>query len=279
MLDAPQRRRFISPALLLAVLLCFFMPFFSVSCSAGVGQMRATVSGMDQVFGGEPEYTGFRPPPTAQGTTAADEQTSRISPPALVGFAATVVGIGVGLGLPRPRARRVAGAAASGVALVAVVVNQVMVHDRAQEVLDQVESSFRSQLGNNSIFGQSIPMPVFELDDEPGFWVVTVLLAVVLAYNVYEVVVFRRGSNRPGVPANGADAPPTPPVSSTNSSAGEWPQAAPPRPHSSRPTDALPAPPHPHPYRHGPDPRYPAGDRQPPHQPPPPTPGHPPNRS
>jgi hypothetical protein len=54
-----QRRRLVSPALLLAVLLCFFLPFFSVS-SSGVGQMKATVTGMDQVFGGEPEYTGFR---------------------------------------------------------------------------------------------------------------------------------------------------------------------------------------------------------------------------
>ena len=40
MLDSPQRRRFISPAVLLAVLLCFFLPFFSVSCSSGVRHMR-----------------------------------------------------------------------------------------------------------------------------------------------------------------------------------------------------------------------------------------------
>jgi hypothetical protein len=71
MLDAPQRRRFVSPAVLLAVLLCFFLPFASVSCSSGVGQMKATVTGMDQVFGGESDYTGFRPPPTAENTVVA----------------------------------------------------------------------------------------------------------------------------------------------------------------------------------------------------------------
>ena len=110
MLDAP-RRRLISPALLLAVLLCFFLPFFSVSCSSGVAQMKATVTGMDQVLGGEPEYTGFRPPPAAQGATAVPEESSRVSPPAVVGFVAILLGIGVGLGLPRPKARWLSGAA------------------------------------------------------------------------------------------------------------------------------------------------------------------------
>ncbi|MBL8925963.1 MAG: hypothetical protein JNM77_06960 [Pseudonocardia sp.] len=277
--DAPQRRRFVSPALLLAILLCFFLPFFSVSCTAGVGQMRATVTGMDQVFGGEPEYTGFRPPPTAQGTTAVAEQNSRVSPPALIGFAAIVVGIGVGLGLPRARARWMAGAATSGIALVAVVVNQVMAHDRAQEALGGVGSSFRSQLGNNPIFGRSIPTSMFELDDESGFWVVTVLLAVVLAYNVYEVVVSRRGSNRPELAAGCAGVPQTPPVQSGRTGAGGWPQAAPPRQHSSQPTDAWPAPQHPQPDPQDPAPGYPAGDRQPPHQPPPAMPGYPPSQA
>jgi Protein of unknown function (DUF2510) len=213
MLDAPQRRRFISPAVLLAVLLCFFLPFFSVSCSSGVGQMKATVSGMDQVLGGEPEYSGFRPPPIGEDATAADEQKSQISPAALIGFAAIIIGVGLGLGLPRPRARWISGAAASGIALVAVVVNQVMIHRRAKEGLDQAASTFRDQLGNNPIFGQSIPMPAFELIDESGFWVVTVLLGLVVAYNVFEVVVLQRGPNGLSrLAADGAGAPQPPPL-------------------------------------------------------------------
>jgi len=72
----------------------------------------------------------------------------------------------------------------------------MFVHDRAQEGLDRAESTFRSQLGDNPIFGQSFPMPVFDLEDEFGFWVVTVLLGLVLAYNVWEVVALQRGSNR-----------------------------------------------------------------------------------
>jgi hypothetical protein len=209
--DAPQRRRFISPAMLLAVLLCFFLPFFSVSCTAGVGQMQATVTGMDQVFGGEPEYSGFRPP--AAAGAAADEESSQVSPLALTGFATIVVGIGLGLGLPRPRVRWVSGAVASGIALVAVVVNQVMVHARAQEALDGAESSFRDQLGSSSIFGQAIPMPALELHDEPGFWIVTVLLGLVLAYNVYELAV-----HHPRTTATVPGSPIPPP----------YPQAAPP---------------------------------------------------
>src|SRR3954454_24649436 len=177
-LDVSQRRRLVSPALFLAVLLCFFLPFFSVSCTSGVGQMNATVTGMDQVFGGEPEYTGLRPPPSATGGIAAGGENNGVSPSALIGFAAIVLGIGAGVGLPRPRARWVSGAVASGIALVGVVVNQMLVHDRAREGLDRAESTFRTQLGDNPIFGQSFPMPVFDLEDEFGFWVVTMLLGL-----------------------------------------------------------------------------------------------------
>ena len=173
--------------------------------------MKATVSGMDQVFGGEPEFSGFRPPPAAEDATAADEQKSQISPAALIGFAAIIVGFGLGLGLPGPTARWISGAVASGIALVAIVVNQVLIHRRAKEGLDQAAATFRDQLGNNSIFGQSIPTPAFELSDEPGFWVVTMLLGLVVAYNVFEVVILQRGPNRLSrLAADGASAPQPP---------------------------------------------------------------------
>jgi hypothetical protein len=97
--NAVQQRRSISPVLLLAVLLRFFLPFFSVSCSSGLGQMKATVTGMDQVVGGEPEYSGFRPPQSGSAVTAQEEK-SQISPTALIAVSAIIVG--GGLGLPRP---------------------------------------------------------------------------------------------------------------------------------------------------------------------------------
>jgi hypothetical protein len=273
MLGAPQRRRFISPAMLLAVLLCFFLPFFSVSCSAGVAQVKVTVTGMDQVFGGEPEYTGFRPPPTAGGTTAVEEENSGISPSALIGFATIVVGVGLGAGLPRPGARWLSGAVASGIALVAVVVNQVMIHGRAQEVLDQAESSFRDQLGNNPIFGRSIPTPAFDLDDEPGFWVVTVLLGLVVAYNLWEFVGLQRGANQPTLAAGSAGAAYPPPLPPTASNAPGWPQSRPPQPQGPQPTDAWPGFQYRSPHPQGLPPVFPSGDRQPPQQQPPPMPG------
>jgi hypothetical protein len=229
MLDAPQRRRLVSPALLLAALLCFFLPFFSVSCTSGVGQMKATVTGMDQVFGGQPEYTGFRPPPSATGATTPDGVNSRVSPSAVIGFAAIVAGIGVGLGLPRPRARWMSGAVAGGIALVAVVVNQVMIHDRAREGLDRAESTFRSQLADNPIFDAAIPVPVFDLADELGFWVVTVLLGLAVAYNVWEVVALQRGPSRPGSTADSTDGAQAVPLPSANSDARGWPQGPPPQ--------------------------------------------------
>ena len=287
MLDAPQhalrRRRVVSPAMLLAVLLCFFLPFFSVSCSSGVGQMKATVTGMDQVFGGEPEYTGFRPPPpTGEGTTGAGEQNSWISPWALTGFAAIVGGIGLGLGLPRPRARWIAGAVASGIALVVVVVNQVMVHGRAQEALDKAESSFREQLGSTPIFGQSIPMPVLELDDEPGFWVVSVLLGLVVAYNVFEIVVLQRGVERPPLTGGSAGTRQPPPLPSRNGAAPRPPQDPPTQPLGPRPTAPWSGPPYPSPRRQGLPPGCPPANwhspQQPPRQVPSYPPGYPPSR-
>ena len=284
---APQRRRFVSPAVLLAVMLCFFLPFFSVSCSSGVAQMKITVTGMDQVVGGEPEYSGFRPPqtgadapaadaPAADGP-AADAEQSRVSPAAVIGFVAILVGIGLGLGLPRPRARWIAGAVASGVAFVAILVNQMLIHRRAQEALDQAAATFRDQLGSNPIFGQSLPVPALEVADEPGFWLVTVLLGLVVAYNVVEVVRIGRGT---GQPAPGAPPPPAhdggpgwpqgPP---------EWPPTAPPPPPWSGPPAPAPYPQGPQPYPQGPQPYpqgpprgYPPADRQPPH----PMPGYPP---
>ena len=201
--DAPQRRRLVSPALLLAVLLCFFLPFFSVSCSSGFGQMEVSVTGMDQVVGGEPEYSGFRPPPS---TAASGGENSRVSPFAVVALLAVVVGIGAGLGLPRPRARRVWGAAAAGVGLVAVVANQVALHARAREAFDGAGASFRSQVGSNPFLGGSIPTPALELHDEAGFWLAAVLLAAAVAFNAYELAVAGRTSSSAVVPRG------TPPV-------------------------------------------------------------------
>jgi hypothetical protein len=274
--DLPQRRRFISPALLLAILLCFFLPFFSVSCSSGVGQMKATVTGMDQVFGGEPEYSGFRPPPTGDAVKGQEEK-SQISPTALTGFAAIVVGVGLGLGLPRPRARWISGAVASGIALVAVVVNQVMIHRRAQDALDQAASSWRDQLADNPIFGQSIPMPALELGDESGFWVVTGLLGLVVAYNVFEIVLLQRRPNQlPRLAAGGAGVPVPPPLPPMSGSAPGWPPGPLPRPQATRPSGPSPGPRVPLPRPQGSPPTYPPDRWQAPHHPPHQMPGYPP---
>jgi hypothetical protein len=51
---------------------------------------------------------------------------------------------------------------ASGTAFVAVVVNQVMIHRRVQDALDQAASTLRDQLAANPVFGQSIPMPALD---------------------------------------------------------------------------------------------------------------------
>jgi hypothetical protein len=61
-------------------------------------------------------------------------------------------------------------------------------------------------------------MPVFDLEDELGFWVVTMLLGLVLAYNVWELVALQRLSNRGSSPLSSAD-----------SAEPGWPQGPPPQ--------------------------------------------------
>ena len=192
--------------------------------------MKGSVTGMDQVFGGEPEYSGFRPPAGSDATAAADEKT-QFSPPALVGFAAIIIGVGLGVGRRgQPRARWISGAVASGIALTAVVVNQVMIHRRVQEALDHAASSFRSQAASVPMFGLSIPVPAFELGDEPGFWVVTVLLGLVVGYNLFEAVALQRRPNQlPSFASDGTGAPETVPLPRTDNRALGWPQNRPPR--------------------------------------------------
>jgi hypothetical protein len=79
--------------------------------------------------------------------------------------------------------------------------------------LTKQRQRFANSLGNTSILGQAILVPVFELGDEPGFWIVTALLGVAAAYNVYEVVVLQRGPNwLAGSVADEAAAPKPPPL-------------------------------------------------------------------
>ncbi len=144
------------------------------------------------------------------------------------------------------------------------------------EGLDRAESTFRSQLGDNPIFGQSFPMPVFDLEDEPGFWVVTVLLGLVLAYNVWEVVALQRGPSGPGLTADSVDGAQPAPLPSTNSAAPGWTQGPPPQ--GTRPADAWPVATQSPLSPQGPPPGYPPGKRQPPQQPPS-APGYPPRRT
>ena len=169
---APGRTALLFPPLLLRVL--------QFGCRSDEGHRDRHGSGLRRGA----RVSGFRPPPAAEDATAAEDE-SQISPTALIGFAAIIVGGGLGLGLPRPRARWISGAVASGIAVVAVVVNQVMIHRRAKEALDQAASTFRDQLEPTRSSASRSPCPRSSSSDEPGFWVVTVLLGLVVAYNVY----------------------------------------------------------------------------------------------
>jgi hypothetical protein len=109
-------RRTISPALFAVVVICFFLPFFTVACSAGAGlaglgeelggdlnipasqQVDVTVSGWDLVIGNTEEQAevgeaaGEAPVPEPQGE---DDRTVQIF--AILALAAAALGAGLSL--------------------------------------------------------------------------------------------------------------------------------------------------------------------------------------
>lgn len=195
MADSTQRRRFISPAGLFLVLLCFFLPFFSVSCSSGFGELSVTATGMDQVFNGRPDYSGYQP--TAARTRDAEVG---VSPLLVIALVAIVAGIGLGLGLPKPLARWAAGAGASLLALLLIVVNQIALHSRVNQELDTAAEG----LGDNPFAASFRPM--ITVSDGAGFWIAVVLLLALVGYNVVEVAWQRSPNRRPRFLAGGASS-------------------------------------------------------------------------
>ncbi|MGW1677070.1 hypothetical protein [Saccharopolyspora sp. NPDC002376] len=57
MIRRSARRKAISPAGFLLVMLCFGLPFVTVSCESSVGSISAEITGWDLVFGGKATTT------------------------------------------------------------------------------------------------------------------------------------------------------------------------------------------------------------------------------
>ena len=157
-------------------MLCFVLPFASVSCDApggyGRGQVGATTqyTGVDLVVGAEPR---FSPPEKAKPPETAHSVKLYPQPAAAAVLLLLVAAIAYGLRAQHPRARRGGVALLTAVAATALLVNQAL-----------VESAVAVKLGDQL----TEPLPAGKVLRDyvktgPGFGLCLLLLFLVAVVN------------------------------------------------------------------------------------------------
>jgi hypothetical protein len=170
----PLRRRWRSPVTALLVLLCFALPFATVSCGLPGGYGRAKA-------GGSTEYTGFdlatggSPDvgPADQVRPPAEQREDRLAPqPAYAAALFLLAAILAAAGLGSDRRRRTVTAALAALAALALVAGQVAVTDRLAA----------------AVLAQSRPPDGKTVDDVigtgTGFWLSVTLLTLLGVANL-----------------------------------------------------------------------------------------------
>jgi hypothetical protein len=168
-------RKLVSPGGFLLVLLCFALPFVTVSCDHPAGTVTLDYTGGDLLLGGEPSMSGLpRSAPSPDGTIA-DAQLF-----AFLAFLAGLLGLCAGFAWLW-RARALAGLLAAGLAATFLVLNQTTVLRR---IRDEIEAS-----------GRFLPGAADEMVvTRYGFWLALTLLGLLVGYHLFEVVT---GRSRP----------------------------------------------------------------------------------
>jgi hypothetical protein len=182
-------RRLIGPSGLAFVLLCFLMPFFTVSCSGAMGDLALVYSGYDLAFGGLPTADGSLAAELAEGDL--EDARSGVQVMALLALLVVVAGGVAGAVLPTPTWRWAAVAAAAGLAVISLSVNQTMVYGSARE---EIEGS------------SEVPYAAVDATTGAGFWFAVLVLVAVTVHAVVELFLERSRANRSAVPG-GAGGP------------------------------------------------------------------------
>lgn len=235
MINRAWGRRLVSPAGLVLVLLCFGLPFLTVSCQTPVASVSVTYTGWDFAVGGQPDVVesgeaSDHPDPRAEQTPAT------FQPLALVAVLLVVAGIAAAAA--RPPTRMVAGAVTGFLAAMLLVVNQGV-----------VRGSMRQELATSAFLPPSALDNMIE--SRLGFWLALLLLFGVTGYNVAELFLAHRGP---------AAADPTPSTDPQARYGPGWPPTA------AHPPPQWPG--QPHRWPAPPDQPTPWPPDQPPHQPP-----------
>lgn len=170
-----RRRRWLSPVTLVLALLCFVLPFATVSCGLPDGYGHAkpggttAYNGLDLALGGAPDV------PDDQKLPASNWRPDRLNPQPLYVIGLLLVGAGLVAAavLKRDRRRRAMLAGLGGLAAVSLVTGQAL-------VVDQLAARIRQQ--------SAIPAGKVARDfvgTGPGFWLTVVLLALLVAGNLF----------------------------------------------------------------------------------------------
>jgi hypothetical protein len=167
--------RWLNPTTLGLAILCFVLPFVTVSCAPdgyGRGQAGTTTSytGVDLVVGAEPK---FSPPEKAKPPETAHSVKLYPQPAAAAVLLLLIAAIAYALRVQHPRSRRGGVALLTAIAATALLVNQAL-----------VESAVAVKLGDE--LTQALP-PGKVLRDYvksgPGFGICLLLLLVVAVVN------------------------------------------------------------------------------------------------
>ncbi len=137
--------RWFSPTILVLALLCFVLPFATVSCDTPGGYGRAapggttTYNGIDLAVGGRPDVT---PPEKVLPVAQQREDRLPAQPAAIVVLILIVAATGFAIATSERRSRRASVAVLAAVAATALLVNQALVQaELALRVGDQLTAA------------------------------------------------------------------------------------------------------------------------------------------
>ena len=168
-----QKHRIISPAGFLFVLLCFALPFLSVSCESEAQTVGVNYTGIDFIAGGKPDVIG-----SLAGTSWEKVPSPDPQPLAFLALFSIFTGIAF-VFVSDHRARALAGTWAGSFAAAFLVSNQLVAHSYAVAEL------------------RKSPVPPDAIEDmvksRIGFWLALVLLLAVVGYNAFEIIRERAG--------------------------------------------------------------------------------------
>ncbi|HWC31951.1 MAG TPA: hypothetical protein VG709_02365 [Actinomycetota bacterium] len=153
--------RWLSPGMFGVVLISLALPFASVSCSSGEGDIELlTVRGFHLVTGSGPEVN----PAVAR---AADDEAlvaaADIGPQPFAALAALAAGAGLGLGFARPARARLVATVSAAVGTASVAIASLRLEVRLTNALAGQDAAAQGAVA---------------VDRERGFWVALIAFAV-----------------------------------------------------------------------------------------------------